>query len=168
MKQISFSGTHGTGKSTSAAFEYRNQKIQNPDKSVHLICNTSAMCPFPINMQATEESQSWRFANQIQFELQASSRFDILVTDRTIVDVIAYTYVAGFEGLACGMLDYAHHYVHAYDVIRVKQAKFNQFFHNDGIRDTDPVFRDEVESVLKSLYKQLQDAGAINGSLYFV
>lgn len=168
MKQISFSGTHGTGKSTAAADEYRNQKILHPEKTVRLLCDMEALCPFPINRETTAQAQSWMFANQIQQEIKAAARFDILVTDRTIVDVIAYTYVAGFEGLACGMLDYAEQYVQAYDEIKLKQMKFNSFVHQDGIRDTAPGFREEVESILKNLYSQLQDTGAIQGGLYLV
>ena len=94
--QIAFSGTHGTGKSTTAALEYHNQKIIHHGKSVILLCDLEALCPFPINRETTEQAQSWLFANQIQSEIQASSRFDVVVTDRTIIDIIAYTYVAGF------------------------------------------------------------------------
>lgn len=165
--QISFSGTHGTGKSTSAAYEYRNQKLLHPDKSVYLLCDLEALCPFPINKETTEQAQSWLFASQIQHEIQATSRFDIVITDRTIVDTIAYTYVTGFESLASGMLGYAEQYVEAYYSITVKQMAHNSYCHHDGIRDTDHYFRAAVESTLKDLYKQLKDAGAIHGNLYF-
>ena len=140
----------------------------HPDKSVCLLCDMEALCPFPINQESSEQAQSWMFSNQIQKELQAAERFDILVTDRTLVDIIAYTYVAGFESLAAGMLGYAEQYVKVYDEIYVKQLKFNSLLHEDGIRDPDPDFRASVESVLKDLYAQLQDASAITGSLYFV
>jgi len=165
--QISFSGTHGTGKSTSAACEYRNQKILHPGKSVYMLCDLEALCPFPINMGTTEQAQSWIFAQQIQHEIQATAKFDIVITDRTIVDTIAYTYVAGFETLASGMLGYAEQYVEAYDSITVKQMEYNSYCHHDGIRNTDHGFRTAVESVLKDLYKQLKDAGAIHANLHF-
>lgn len=165
--QISFSGTHGTGKSTAAAYEYRNQKILHPDKSVYLLCDLEALCPFKINMETTEQAQSWIFARQIQQEIEAAARFDVVITDRTIVDVIAYTYVAGFEALACSMLGYAERHVEAYDSITVKQMEYNGYCHYDGIRDTDYGFRAAVESMLKDLYKQLNDAGAIHGRLCF-
>lgn len=168
MEQISFSGTHGTGKSTSAAFEYRSLKLLHPDKSVCLLCDMEAYCPFEINKGTSERAQSWMFARQIKHEIESSVRFDYIITDRTIVDIIAYTYVAGFDRLASGMLDYAHHYVKAYDEIRVKQLQFNSFLYEDGIRDIDPSFRADVESVLNDLYAQLQSSGAIHGNLYFV
>jgi len=165
--QISFSGTHGTGKSTAAALEYRNQKMLHPDQSVYLLCDLESLCPFPINRETTEQAQSWMFASQIQHETQAASRFDVVITDRTIVDVIAYTYVSGFEALACAMLGYAEHHVRVYDDITVKQMQFNAHCHQDGIRETDPGFRAEVEVILKDLYQQLKDTGAIHGNLYF-
>ena len=164
--QISFSGTHGTGKSTAAAYEYRDYKIIHPDKSVCLLCDLEASCPFPINRETSEHAQSWLFANQIQQEIHAAKRFDAVITDRTIVDIVAYTYVAGFEALACAMLGYAEQHVRAYNTIVVKQIEFNSFCQADGIRDTDQGFRAEVQVLLKDLYKQLKESGAIHGNLY--
>lgn len=167
MTQIAFSGTHGTGKSTSAGHEFINQKCLHPEKSVALICDLEALCPFPINRETTERAQSWIFARQIQREIQAADKFDIVITDRTIIDVVAYTYAAGFEALACGMLGYAEQHVKAYDYITVKQMEFNSHCRMDGFRDTDPVFRAKVEALLMDLYKQLQESGGLNGRLFF-
>nr|WP_321399382.1 AAA family ATPase [uncultured Desulfobacter sp.] len=166
MKHISFSGTHGTGKSTAAAKEYIDQKI-NPEKSVCVLCDMEAMCPFQINEKTTEQAQDWLFANQILRETEARARFDIVITDRTIVDVVAYTYAAGFQELACRMLGFAEHHVQIYDEITIKQAKFNQHCHNDGIRSTDLDFRMQVETILKDIYRQFQHAGAIRGSVFY-
>ena len=65
------------------------------------------------------------------------------------------------------MLGYAEHYIRSYDEITVKQSGFNKYCHHDGIRDVDPGFRAQVETILKDLYKQLKESGAINGRIYY-
>lgn len=166
---ISYTGSHGTGKSTAASQVYHELKIFQPTASVRLFCDLEADCPFPININTTEEAQLWIFSNQIQAELFALSKFDILVTDRTIVDTIAYTYCAGFQGLASGMLGLAEQHVGHYNEINFKQIKDNPFCFPDGIRDTEDVaFRMEVENVLLEMYRQLESEGFITGSIYYV
>ena len=166
---ISFSGAQGTGKTTSAYNHAREMKINNPDKSVATLCDLEAFCPYPINQAATEETQEWIFANQIRQELTAMHRFDLVVTDRTILDAIAYTMVIGFTSLADSMLSYAQHHVpQHYHQIYFKQIKNNQHCHPDGIRDVDQGFRQAVEDVLKEIYSQLSDPAVYPGRLYHV
>ena len=166
---ISYTGSHGTGKSTAAGKTYNELKIRHPTQSIRLLCDLEADCPFPINTHTTEEAQLWMFTNQIQAELVALSRFDTLVTDRTIVDIIAYTYCAGFQGLACAMIGLAEQHVGHYSEINVKRIEDNPYFHPDGIRDADNIaFRVEVESILIETYRQLESAGYLTGSVFYV
>jgi hypothetical protein len=37
-----------------------------PDKSVHVLCDQEALCPFLINKQTSPEAQMWIFTNQIR------------------------------------------------------------------------------------------------------
>lgn len=166
---ISYTGSHGTGKSTAASQTYHGLKMLQPTASVRLFCDLEADCPFPINTNTTEEAQLWIFSNKIQAELFALSKFDILVTDRTIVDAIAYTYCAGFQDLACAMLGLAEQHVGHYTEINFKQIEQNPFCFPDGIRDAEAAdFRLEVEKILKEMYIQLKSAGFITGSIYYV
>jgi hypothetical protein len=165
---ISYTGSHGTGKSTDASRTYYELKKSNPTASVRLFCDLEADCPFPINVNTTEEAQLWMFSNQIQVELFALSRFDILVTDRTIIDVIAYTYCAGFQGLTEAMLAVAEQYVGHYSEITFKQIKDNPYCFPDGIRDDDVGFRVNVENTLIEIYKMLDLEGFIKGPIYYV
>lgn len=168
-KIIAFSGAQGTGKTTSAYHQARELKIINPDKSVATLCDLEAFCPYPINQEATEETQEWIFSNQIRQELTAMHRFDLVVTDRTIVDAIAYTMVMGFTTLAGSMLSYAQHHVpQHYHYIYFKQIKNNHHCHQDGIRDVDQRFRHAVEDIIKQLYKQLTVPAVYPGRLYRV
>ncbi|MCF8090342.1 MAG: ATP-binding protein [Desulfotignum sp.] len=168
-KVIAYSGAQGTGKTTSAYNHARELKITNPDKSVVTLCDLEAFCPFSINQGTTEEAQAWIFANQIRQELTAIHRFDLVVTDRTVLDVIAYTRVAGFTSLAAGMMAYAaHHVPHHYLQIYFKQSKNNQHCHQDGIRDVDQGFRQAIEDVLVEIYRELLDSAVYPGRLYHV
>jgi hypothetical protein len=71
-----FSGTHGTGKTTSAYHQANQEKMFNPGKSVHALCNLEAFSPWPINRDGSEQTQAWLFANQIKQEISAMRRFD--------------------------------------------------------------------------------------------
>lgn len=168
-KVISFTGSHGVGKSTTAGIMYSDYKVNHRDKSVRLLCDLEADCMFPINSKTTVEAQMWIFTNQIQKELEALHRFDVLITDRTVVDIIAYTYAAGFQDLALAMLALAEAHVSIYDEIYFKQIEFNSFCFQDGIRDAEhPDFRAEVEKTLKDMYAQLTESEFIKGELYYV
>ena len=156
-KIIAFSGSHGTGKSYAAYNETINLKRQYPNKSVVAICDLDAFCPYPINKNSTEKTQMWMFSNRIQKELEAMRYFDIAVTDRTIVDIVAYTHVAGFFDMAKQMLALAKQHMRHYKKITFKQIKYNQYWHVDGIRETlDEQFRQDIEDVMLKFHKEIR------------
>ena len=158
-KVIAFSGTHGTGKTTSALQETMNQKIDHVDKSVHCLVDLEAFCPFPINRKTLKETQAWLFANHLQQLLSAMQKYDIVILDRTLVDVVAYTKVAGFISQAGSMMEFLKYHIKLYSEIRIKKAEDNQFCFNDGIRDADDsLFRDQVEITFLDLYQELLEA----------
>ena len=166
---ISYSGTHGTGKTTSAAQTFKDMKILHPGKSVCLMHDLEAECPYPINKNGSQATQEWLFVNQIRQELSKLARFDIVVTDRTIVDIIGYTYALGYESLAFAMLQYAGSHMYVYKKIYFKHIAFNQFCYADGIRDaTDDVFRRQVEEFIRIQYDQLIAAEYFAGELRYV
>lgn len=150
---IAFSGSHGTGKTTSAYRLAEELKINHPSKSVHALCNQARLCPLAINKKTTPESQLWIFTNQIQQEITLLSKFDILVCDRTPIDAMAYTYVAGFERLAMDMCSIMFHRAIQYQQIYFKSIKENEFCHSDGLRESkDRIFRLEVENAMLLFY----------------
>ncbi|CCK81227.1 MULTISPECIES: AAA family ATPase [Desulfobacula] len=166
---ISFSGTHGTGKSTAAYRMAVDLKYLQPKKSVHVLCDQEAFCPYPINKETTEVAQQWLFGNQIKQELTALERFDIVITDRTIIDVIAYTWVAGFHDLAQGMLAYAERHMPYYHEIYFNKIANNQHCHPDGIREaTDMKFRQDVEDAMLSFHQGLLNPSVFPGRVFYV
>ena len=59
--KIAFSGTQGTGKSFSAYQKVAELKLHNPTKSVVIVNELATDSPFPINNEATRDSQLWIF-----------------------------------------------------------------------------------------------------------
>ena len=162
-KIIAFTGAHGTGKTTAAYRLAENYKIQNPNKSVHVLCDQEALCPFRINKETTPAAQMWIFTNQIRQELLLMSKFDITISDRTLVDAIAYTDIAGFTSLAQGMFDLTLNYISNYSSITFRPTIENDFCCHDGIRESeDRMFREEIERRLSDLYAELVAVGSLS------
>lgn len=152
---IAYSGTHGTGKTTAAFHRAFSSKVSFPDKTVTIITERAALCPFPINKEAKEESQLWIFTNQMQAELEALNKFDIVISDRTIVDCIAYTQTMGFFNLAASMLEIAQHHISRYSQIILRHVSHDYVF-NDGVRDSiDYKWRMAIHENLIEIYKML-------------
>jgi hypothetical protein len=163
-KLIAFSGSHGTGKTKSAINYADHLKCRYPKKSVHPLVNQEAFCDGLINKETTPESQLWIFVNQIRQELYHLSKFDLVVTDRTIVDVIAYTSYAGFDSLAMAMLGIAENRMSVYHEIYFRKIINNEFCFADGIRDAkDHAFRIEIEEVMLVYFDELLHGKSITG-----
>ena len=153
---IAYSGAHGTGKTT-AVFKLEHRlKIDYPTKRVGVLHENAGACPYPINLEMSRDGQLWIFTNQIQAELALLRRYDVLVSDRTCVDAIAYTQVGGFFDLAEAMLAVSVHHVKLYRTIVFRSIHTNDHCHADGLRcHKNPMFRQEVESALYALYERL-------------
>lgn len=163
MKLIAYTGTHGTGKTTSVFERAREEKIANPDKKVGIICENAAFSPFPINTKTTHDSQLWIFTSQLCKEIEMSQKYDILICDRTICDSIAYTVVAGFADLYDAMMKMAEHHITRYNEISFKTVEKNDWLHADGLRDAaNTNWRMIVESKLKQIYTDLSKKYNIN------
>lgn len=168
-KLIAHTGSQGTGKSYATYNKVLEMKRRYPERSVYALADIEAFRRRELNERMTEESQALLFAKKIEMDLEAMAAHDIIVTDRTLVDIVAYTFVAGFHSLATGMLPYAEYHVQYYDEIIFKKIEFNPHWHNDGIREhKDKQFRQNVEDTLLSLYKQLLDPSVFPGAVYYV
>jgi nicotinamide riboside kinase len=86
--KIAFIGTHGVGKTT-LCFDLA-ARLKRMDRSVDLVKETARDCPLPINQDTTYDAQAWILHTQIARELEAVSRHDIVVCDRSVLDNYAY------------------------------------------------------------------------------
>ena len=169
IKKIAYSGTHGTGKTTSCFNLATQCKLNCHSKSIHLLTEVASESPFKINKETTVESQMWIFANQISRELENSLRYKILISDRTIADNIAYTMAAGFKTLAQNQIEFAKSFISTYDYIFLKQSSTNNFHYEDGIRDSkDKQFREDVEDSLHEVYYALKPYMASEDQIKYI
>ena len=156
--KIAYTGTHGTGKTTSVLEKARDLKILHSDKKVSIIMENAADCPLPINKEGSEQTQLWMFSSMMSREIEMSTKYDIVVCDRTVCDSIAYSISNGFEDLAEAQLRVAAKHVESYDAIIFKTIENNNWWFKDGLRDiNDSDWRFSVEKILRGIYDRLID-----------
>lgn len=156
-KVIAYSGAHGTGKTTAVFGEaYRIKKLTSED--VGIVQEVARDCPLPIyshNSVPTEAAQAWIFAEQTKREIDAAMKYGVVVSDRTVVDNIAYSFLFGFAELAYAHKAQANRHMKIYREIRFKQVSKNPYLKADGLRATDIDMQVRYEHVLLGLYDDL-------------
>ena len=160
-----YTGSHGTGKTAEVLKKTRELKIKYPEYSVIDLQEVASFCPFAINQNTIEEAQLWIFATQIATELKLCASWDIVVSDRTCIDAVAYTYLVGFHDLAERMFSLAALNIRLYKKIYFKSIKNNPYNFADGIRSVEDSFRSEIETILLNYYTRL---GLIDSPGFFI
>lgn len=166
--KIAYTGTHGTGKSTSAfrlSYEY---KLLFPNSKILTFTDLQSENPFKINTESDENSQLWIFSKMIQKETTLSNVSDVLITDRSIVDVCAYTLYYEFMDLYDSFISFAKYYIKTYDKIIFKSEKNNNYaFDNNGLRDfVNYKFRSNIDEIMLCIYERLIDDGYLNKHIF--
>lgn len=148
---IAFSGTHGTGKTTQAYKLASQLKLKG--KSVVVLDEVARECPFPINKESTDITQYWILSTQIRREMKLMSRYDHVITDRSIFDTIAYGIL--LESLNASFIDSYKSYVKKYykQILVLNPDTFN-FQIMDGVRDMDKIFREQVHNTILHTYSE--------------
>jgi len=150
--KIAFSGTHGTGKTTRVFDEAKRLKIKFPNKTVGILSENVINCPLPINKQTSVMSQLWIFSDQLKNEIEMSTKYDILVCDRSIFDAIAYMYRIN-KDVANHMLKLGEDFLDTYDTIYFIRSRNDEYLTDDGLRDgEDKKFRAEIDKILEEIY----------------
>lgn len=157
---IAVIGTHGTGKTTTAFELAKQAKLDHLGLKVGFLSENCIECPYPINKETTAQAQSWIFSSQMQNELTMLARYDLVVSDRSLLDSIAYTRVAGFDGLAQSMSDMLLALGWNYKRLIFKTAANNDYVQDDGLREhKDQAFRLKVE---QHLLQVCEDTGLMH------
>ena len=157
--KIAFSGTHGTGKTTSVLDYAKQCKIWYPNSNVEVLTEIARKTPLnSLNKNGTEGSQLWMFTTQISQELNLMTTSDILITDRSLLDYIAYTYYIS-ENLSLNMVSLTQWYMNTYDIIYFKTIENNDYLKKDGVRDDDLEYRKNIEDLLLSFYYEYLKQG---------
>jgi len=160
-KIIAFSGSHGTGKTTAVYQMAADLKRSGDYGEVGIILETARWCPYPIvsakNDIPSRDAQLWIFSKQMQVEMDASRFYGVVISDRTILDCIAYTSVAGMRDVAYGMREIAKHYAPVmYREVYFRSITDHAFLTDDGIRSVNQDIRKGVEMALLDLYHELK------------
>ncbi len=153
--KYSFTGSHSTGKTTSVADLFLNQKIKHPSKQINIICDAARGCPLKINREANEKSQLWIFTNQMKHEIEAVEKNDITITDRTVVDNIAYSAYMKFDELVDVLIPIAAYFIESYTKIYFKTIEKNNYLINDGLRDCNREYQRDIENIMLKIYDEI-------------
>lgn len=148
--KIAFIGTHGVGKTT-LCFDVA-ARLKRLDLAVDLVKEVARSCPLPINKGTTLEAQSWILHTQIAEELAASSRYEVVVCDRSALDNYAYlVHQAGrrpeYDALVKRWMG---SYQGLFKVPVLQPPSF------DGTRDTSGSFQAEVDRIIDRLLVELE------------
>lgn len=153
-KIIALSSTHGTGKSTLAYSLCA--RLKHIGKNVVVLDELARRCPFPINRNGEHKSQVWMICRQIVYELELiNSDFQYIIVDRSVLDPYIYGRVLGClpDDFSLGLItDHIRRYYHK---IYVPHKDHFDHQHDDGIRDMNPEFRNNVYNKLVEVYKEL-------------
>lgn len=145
MVKISLIGTHGVGKTT-IGYELAGL-LKKAGKDTNFIGEVSRICPLPINEKTTKEAQQWILYTQIAKELEGSSKYNYIISDRGVIDNYCY-YINKF-----GKENYL-------DVLVNEHSKTYDFTFKipigfvpdgliaDGTRSIDPVFQKDIEDLI--------------------
>ena len=158
--KIGIMGTHGTGKSGLALKMAAQLKADHPGEQVGIVSEVARDCPHPVNRDTTEIAQRWIWHMQFIREIEAQGKHEIVVCDRTVLDSLAYSQVAGLNRWVNANLWDAVQWMETYDVIWFLRpgdegpalwrdtGGFRTRPYDDGFRDTNPGFQKEVDRVL--------------------
>ncbi len=143
--KIAFIGSHGVGKTT-LCFDVA-ARLKRLDLGVELVKEVARACPLPINRNTTVEAQAWILHSQVAQEIVASSRYDVVLSDRSVLD--NYAYMVHQAGPAPAYAPLVREWMGTYDgVFKVPIVEPPSF---DGTRDTSATFQREVDAIIDQL-----------------
>lgn len=146
--KIAFIGSHGVGKTTLCYG--LAARLKAADISLEVVGEIARRCPLPINRGTTLAAQAWILHTQIAEELVASSRYDFVICDRSVLDNFVYLLLSsGGRGELEPLIDA---WTATYQLL--VHVPVLEGPRPDGIRSTDPAFQRAVEERLEREIEQ--------------
>ena len=147
--KIALIGAQGSGKTTKG-YELAAE-LKKRGKDVYVLSEVARSCPLPLNEDATEQSQFWIFGKQMTRE--QSTKAEILISDRTLLDPFIYgfrKYGRTFKTL----IPFVEEYMKTYAIVAYLPPS-DEYLVDDGIRSTNKEFRDEIDKLTLYFIKNL-------------
>jgi len=153
-KIIAISATHGCGKTTIvygvATF------LKKLGKNVAVINELARECPFPINQEADDRTQSWIISKQLTKEFEKMDKYEYLVVDRSVLDPICYSLSIGKpEQHSLLQTDYlVAHVKMYYKKLYLLDPTLFAWNVVDNVRDNDEKFRKSIHIQMLDLFEK--------------
>ena len=147
--KVGFIGAQGSGKTTSAYLLAAGLKKDGYD--VYVLSEVARSCPLPLNEDATRESQLWILGKQMTREQSAKGQ--ILIADRTVLDVFCYGVRKNKEFFET-LTPFIKKYMTTYDVVFFLEPS-DEYLIDDGVRSTDRKFRNEIDALITKYIREL-------------
>jgi nicotinamide riboside kinase len=143
--KIAFIGSHAVGKTTLVYGLAARLKAR--DLSLEVLVEVARRCPLPLNEETDLAAQSWILHTQIADEVVASTRYPLVLCDRSVLDNYVYLLLAAghqplLEPLVQGWMA-------TYDLLVHVPIVEGSIVLDDGIRSTDRGFQLAVEERLQ-------------------
>ncbi|MFH0995781.1 MAG: ATP-binding protein [Pseudomonadota bacterium] len=160
-KIIAFSGAHGTGKTTAVNHLAEFFRVNMaPDIRIGVISEIARGCPLPIYSAACsmpqEAAQAWMFAAHLQAEIDACSKCDIVISDRTLVDYIVYARHFNYYLLANAMEGLAAVAMRQIRTVVFHHIDTHDYLVDDGFRSMEREPRIRIERMLLETYRRMR------------
>jgi len=145
--KIAFIGSHSVRK-TNAVHSFAGA-VGRSGRSVEVGREVIRFNPLGLNEGATPEAQLWVIMAQIQQELELRNRAEVLVTDRSVIDNLAY-YLRTTRGEdPFDLKPLVRNWCNTYDLM--VRLLPDVPLKVDGVRSTNDRFRNEIEQILDTI-----------------
>lgn len=166
--KIAFVGSHSTGKSSGAMYLGALLKQKYPHKSVKILEENVRKVSRQLNNELnTPNFQKMVIIDQLLVELEASSLHNIVICDRTTIDPLIYAAELNVH-VPNEYVELALYNLDTFDVVfLVRPDTKDQTLVDDGFRDTNIVFRNQIDKRFVSLLKNRNKVVEIKTSQVF-
>lgn len=146
--KVAFVGTHGVGKTT-LCFDLAAQ-LKRLDLGVDIVKEVARRCPLPINEETTLDAQAWILHTQIAEEIEASSQYEAVICDRSVLD--NYAYLVARSGRQPQLEPLVQQWVQGYQALfKVPVTGLPAF---DGKRAVSPTFQQQIDQIIDELVQE--------------
>ncbi len=164
--RIAFVGAQGTGKTT-LVNKLRDNKNFQPDFHIYeeVVRSLIKTRGIKINREGTNFSQDLVSITHLNNAMESYYNYSDALFDRCIIDSHAYGMTC--SGVDTKSLDFSRHMIdvifknYPYDLL-IYVPPYNDFLKEDGVRDTDSKYQQEVDENMKNLIKCVEEDYAVD------